>query len=282
MKKIALLLLIPFLTSCGQQNKTSSNGNVQNDDFGVFLGANPSSLSRIVQYENVIIDIDEFSENDISYLKDNDCKIYSYLSIGSLEKYRSYYETYKDLTFMDYDNWPDERWVDVSSNVWQNHLVDEANRFKDLKSDGIFMDNFDVYHIVKEEYECSETFKEDIFNGCINILDRLDETGLDLIINSGTDFLERLNEENNGELDKIDVYAQECVFSSIVDYQKDIFGKQDEETSSYYKSIVSFMKSHSEILLIEYTKDDSLVSQVENYCKINNCYYYVSASVNLI
>lgn len=63
---------------------------------------------------------------------------------------------------------------------------------------------------------------------------------------------------------------------------KDIFGKQDEETSSYYKSIISFMKSHSEILLIEYTKDDSLVSQVKNYCKTNNCYYYVSASVNLI
>ena len=282
MKKIALLFLIPFLISCGQQNKTSSNGNIQNDDFGVFLGANPSSLSKIVQYENVIIDIDEFSENDISYLKDNGCKIYSYLSIGSLEKYRSYYETYKDLTFMDYDNWPDERWIDVSSNVWQNHLIDEANRFKNLKSDGIFMDNFDVYHIVKEEYECSENFKEDIFNGCVNILDRLDETGLDLIINSGTDFLERLNEENNGELDKIDVYAQECVFSSIIDYQKDIFGKQDEETSSYYKSIISFMKSHSEILLIEYTKDDSLVSQVENYCKTNNYYYYVSASVNLI
>lgn len=282
MKKSVLLLLIPFLISCGQQNKTSSKGNIQNDDFGVFLGANSSSLSKIVQYKNVIIDIDEFNENDISYLKGNGCKIYSYLSIGSLEKYRSYYETYKDLTFMDYDNWPDERWIDVSSNVWQNHLIDEANRFKQLKTDGIFMDNFDVYYIVKEEYECSEIFKEDIFKGCVSILDKLDETGLDLIINSGTDFLERLNEENIGELDKIDVYAQECVFSSIVDYQKDIFGKQNEETSFYYKSIISFMKSHSEILLIEYTKDDSLVSQVENYCKTNNCYYYVSPSVNLI
>ena len=283
MKKIILFLLIPFLTSCGnsQQTKTSSNESISDGEYGVFLGANSSSLERISNYKNVIIDIDEFEEKDINYLEDKGCEIYSYLSVGSLEKYRSYYEEFKDLTFMDYDNWPDERWVDVSSNAWQDHLVNEVNRFKNLKADGIFMDNFDVYYIAKEEYECSESFKEGIYSGCVSILNKLSETGLKLIINSGTDFLERLNEENPTLLDEIHVYAQECVYSSIVDYEKDIFGKQDDETSTYYKSIINLMKSHSKILLIEYTKDETLIDEIENFCKTNNCYYYISSSVNL-
>ena len=279
MKKITLFLLIPFLTSCGNasQNRTTPTSY----EYGVFLGANSSSLERISKYKNVIIDLDEFTQKDIDYLKDQGCKVYYYLSVGSLEKYRSYYEEFKDLTFMDYDNWPDERWIDVSSNVWQEHLVSEATRFKNLKSDGIFMDNFDVYYIAKEEYECSESFKEGIYNGCVSILNKLDETGLELIINSGTDFLERLNEENPTMLDKIDVYAQECVYSSIVDYQKDTFGKQDQETSTYYKSIIDFMKNHSKILLIEYTNDESLMNEIARYCDTNTCYYYISSSVNL-
>lgn len=279
MKKIALFLLIPFLTSCG--NASQNRPTPTSYEYGVFLGANSSSLEKISKYKNTIIDLDEFTQKDIDYLKDQGCNVYSYLSVGSLEKYRSYYEEFKDLTFMDYDNWPDERWIDVSNEAWQNHLISEANRFKNLKADGIFMDNFDVYYIANEEYECNESFKEEIYQGCVSILNKLSETGLKLIINSGTDFLERTNEEKPTMLDKIDIYAQECVFSSIVDYEKDVFGKQDDEISSYYKSIINLMRPHSKILFIEYTKDESLIEEIKNFCNSNNYYYYISSSVNL-
>ena len=90
-----------------------------------------------------------------------------------------------------------------------------------------------------------------------------------------------LNEEQDSLLDKIDVYAQETVFSSIIDYDKDIFGKQNKEDQDYLFNVISFMKKKADILLIEYTKDDSLIKEIASYCSKNNFYYYISSKVNL-
>ena len=277
MKKLLLLSTI-LLSACSNGTNHST---FNPESYGVFLGADSSSIERISKYEKVIIDIDEFEEDDITYLKNKGCEIYAYLSIGSLETYRPYYEAFKDLTFMDYENWPNERWIDVSDSSWQNHLSEEANRFKTSKIDGVFMDNFDVYYIVCEEYECSRDFKEAIFNGCKNILNDLSSTGLKLIINSGTDFLERINEENSEILDKISCYCQECVFSSIVDYDNDVFSSQEEETHEYYLNIINMMDKHSEILLLEYTKDETLMNKIKSFCETNKYQYYISSSIDL-
>ena len=265
----------------GCSKNTNQENNVQSTSYGVFLGADSKSIDRISQYKNVVIDIDEFDQASISSLKDRGSSIYSYLSIGSLEKYRPYYEEYKDLTFLDYENWPDERWIDVSNTSWQEHLLSEADRLKGLGSEGIFMDNFDVYYIVCEEYECSTSFKEGIYQGLYHILDELSKKDFKLIINSGTDFLERLSEEKPSMLNKISCYCQECVFSSIEDYEHDVFGKQDKETTDYYKSIIKIMKPYADILLLEYTIDESLIQKIESYSKTNGFYYYISSSVNL-
>ncbi len=275
--KILPLLTSIAITGCFHKSKQ----NTTKETYGVFLGASSKDTKKLLNYDNVVIDIDEFKLKDIKTLKDNNVSIYSYLSIGSLETYRDYYEEYKDYTFMDYDNWPDERWIDVSQSSWQDLLISEANRMKSLGADGLFMDNFDVYYIVMEEYDCSDKFKEDIYNGCLTILDDLSKTDLKLMINSGTDFLERMNEEINPLIQEIDVYAQECVFSSIIDYEKDVFDKQDNETKEYYQSIIEMMEYYSDILLIEYTKDKALIEEIKSYCLNNNYHYYISSKVNL-
>ena len=281
--KFLFLLSIICLSSCSfNKTKTTESSNKEDPKwYGVFLGAKDNDIDRIAQYKKVMIDMDEFSDNSIYYLKDKGCEIYAYLSVGSLEKYRSYYNEYKSYTFMDYENWPDERWIDVSKKSWQNLLKQEAQRFKKKGASGLFMDNFDVYYIAKEEYDCSEAFQEGIYTGCFDILSMLSTLDLNLVINSGTDFLERLNDELPSTLAKIECYTQECVYSSIEDYEGDVFSKQDKETQDYYKNIISFMKYSADILLLEYTVDESLIKQIKEYCDSNNFYYYISNTVDL-
>lgn len=277
---LSLLFISCFtLIGCNKENTPLT----PKYDYGVFLGAksSKSNLGRLMTYKKAIIEFDEFSNNDISYLKDKGVEIYAYLSIGSLEKYRSYYDEFKQYTFMDYENWPDERWIDVSISSWQDHLYSEATRFKNSGASGIFMDNFDVYYIAMEEYECSQTFKNNIYQGCVDILTRLSSLDMKLIINSGTDLLERLHDINSPLLNNISCYTQECVFSSIEDYDHDIFGKQNKEDQDYYLEIIDFMKDYSDILLLEYTKDESLIEDIKGYCQSHNYYYYVSNKVNL-
>lgn len=276
------LLGVLLLTGCNSSKKKTSKGEyTAPQKYGVFLGCDSSSVNKIKNYPNVAIDLDSFNTNAISTLKQSDCFIYAYLSVGSLEKYRSYYETYKDLTFMDYENWPDERWVNVSNSSWQEHILSEANRLKGLGADGIFMDNFDVYYIAKEEYDGSDINADDIYQGCLKMLNDLSSTGMKLMINSGTDFLERMKDENRPELSNIKVYAQETIFSKIIDYENNVFSRQDAIEKEYLISIVEFMRYYGDVLFIEYTKDESLKKEIQEYCDEYNYHYYISDNVDL-
>ena len=280
MKKVSTLFLLLPLVAC---SSVAPEYQYEIDySYGVFLGADSSRINKVSLYDNPIIEIEEFTSEDISSLKENNKHIYAYLSVGSLENYRDYYEEFEHLAFYEYENWPDEKWIDVSDSSWQEHLIVEATKFKNLGAYGLFMDNFDVYYIASEEYDGGITFVNKIYNACIDILTSLHNLGLSLIINSGSTFLERLKEENKDELlNYIDCYTQECVFSNIVDYDHDKFSRQDEETKNYYLSIINMMKSYSDILLLEYTKSKNVIDDIIEYCQRESFHYYISKKVNL-
>ena len=283
MKNKFALLLLSTIVLIGCSHSNSSHQTDLSKEFGVFLGMDSESkdINKLLNYKNVAHEIEEFSSSDIATLKSHNVNIFAYISVGSLEDYRDYYDEFKDYTFMDYDNWEHERWIDVSQVSWQKHLSDTASRFKSLGATGLFMDNFDVYYIALEEYDCSDSFKEDIYNGCKTILSNFDHLELSLMINSGTTFLERLSSEKCGCINFIDWYAQESVFSKIVDHDNDVFGVQDEEEHDYYLEMIDLMKHYSRVLMIEYTKDDELIKTIKEYADKNGINYFISSTVNL-
>ena len=74
-----------------------------------------------------MIDADNFSADDIRQLHSQGNKmIYSYLNVGSLESFRDYYPEFKDITIGDYENWPEEKWIDVTDEGWQDHIAKTA------------------------------------------------------------------------------------------------------------------------------------------------------------
>ena len=275
MKKILLLTLLPLLMLSGCNNKTDNN---ISKDYGVFLGASEEDKDKIKDYKNITIELEEFEKSTIKEFRSKDIHIYAYLSVGSLETYRDYYDEYKNLTFKAYDNWPDEFWIDVSNSSWQSLLINIASDFKDYGADGLFLDNFDVYY---QSLESNLVNSEDIYKGCKVILEGLSNLNMNITINSGTDFLERLYDENDPLLKKITWYAQESVFSKIENYDLNIFVKQDKEETEYYQSIINIMKPNSNILLIEYTIDKGLIEEIKKYCSTNDFSYYITNSINL-
>ena len=101
-KKGLFILLIPLLlTSCSNSHIVSDNS------FGVFLGMDSTDLNKLLDYQNVAIEIEEFKKSDIDKLKENNISIYAYLSVGSLENYRPYYDEFKQYAFQEYENWED-------------------------------------------------------------------------------------------------------------------------------------------------------------------------------
>lgn len=281
-RKSLLLLTIPLLITGCQKDDAPLPEQTQSD-YGVFLGLNDSedSLNKLLKYKEVAIEIDSFSSESIKILKDNNIQIDAYLSIGSLENYKPYYNDFKDYTFMDYDNWPNERWVDVSVQSYQDKMIELASLYKSKGADALFLDNYDVYYIVCEEYT-ERDIKEQIYSGLNAITSRLYDLNLKLILNSGIDYLERLQEENKEVLKKIYGLNQENVFASIEDYEKDVFGEQSKDDHEYYVDAIENMaKEGLKIYLLEYTKDEALIKKIDKYCKEHSFTYYISSTVGL-
>jgi len=279
MNKIITFLLIPLLLA-GCKNKSEETPEIVSfADYGAFLGRSGNDISNFKGYKYISIELDEFSHTNIQRIVDRGQNIFAYLNIGSLENYRDYYEEYESYTFKDYDNWPDERWMDVTNSSWQDLMVNLATRFKAEGAYGVYLDNVDVYSIAKEEGMDYNSFAQAIKN----IISRINEVGIKVMINGGAEYLDDMNDQNINVFDSIWAYHQEEVFSLITNYARNTFGKQVNEDQEYYQEISSMMKEKGkEVFYLEYTTDNSLKETIKNYCDSKEYHYYISSSVDLI
>ena len=277
MKKLITLLLIPFLIS-GCKNKEQTPEVVSFADYGAFLGRSGNDISNFKGYKYLSLELDEFTHTNIQRIIDRGQNIFAYLNIGSLENYREYYDEYESFTFKDYDNWPDERWIDVRNSSWQDLMVNTATRFKSEGVFGVYLDNVDVYTIAKEE---GLNYSE--FGSAIKaMISRINETGLKVMINGGAEYLDDMADQDDNVFESIWAYHQEEVFSLITDYDLRTFGEQEKEDQEYYQEISKMMKDKGkEVFFLEYTTDNSLKDTIKSYCDSKEYHYYISSTVDL-
>lgn len=105
------------------QIKNFSKKTALTKSYGVFPGLERKDKNRLKGYKTVVIDAEYFTSADIARMHKSGQKVYSYLNVGSLETYRSYYKKFKSITIGRYENWPDEYWIDVSKASWQKYVV---------------------------------------------------------------------------------------------------------------------------------------------------------------
>lgn len=240
--------------------------------YGVFIGIGRKDIKKLKDYQTVIIDAEHFTKADIKKLKKAGKTVYTYLSIGSLEDYRSYYKAYKHLAISKYDGWEGEEWVDVSDKAWQKLMLKRAKEFKNKGVDGFFLDNADVYYQYKEPR---------IYKGLVKILTDIRKLNTKVIINGGDVFVSKYLKENK-DLKKIaDGVNQEGVFTTLVEDKK----KGEEITRYYLNYLKKLSKKGIRIYLTEYivedNKDDGLEDKIADYCEKRGWDYYISDDLEL-
>lgn len=240
--------------------------------YGVFIGIGRKDIKKLKDYQTVIIDAEHFTKADITKLKKAGKTVYTYLSIGSLEDYRSYYKAYKHLAISKYDGWEGEEWVDVSDKSWQKLMLKRAKEFKNKGVDGFFLDNADVYYQYKEPR---------IYKGLVKILTDIRKLNTKVIINGGDVFVSKYLKENK-DLKKIaDGVNQEGVFTTLVEDKK----KGQEITRYYLNYLKKLSKKGIRIYLTEYivedNKDDGLEDKIADYCEKRGWDYYISDDLEL-
>lgn len=243
-------------------------------EYGIFIGVDPDDLPEDMKdYDIIVIDAQNFTRGQIQKFKNNGQKVYSYINAGSIEKTRSYYGKYADLTLDPYENWDEEYWVDVSSEKWQDFIsYDISQKLLDKDIDGFFVDNIDIYY----QYP-----KPEIYNGLCNILNNLMDYDKPVIVNGGDVFVSEYISRNGNIKDILTGINQETVFSKI-NFDQETFDKNDEDTIEYFKKYIEECKSNGlDVYITEYTTDKKLIRQIKDYCKENGFHYYISDSIQL-
>ena len=82
--KVLALIFVIILISGYFLIKYSSTSTFEEDDYGVFLNADASSLEQLKNYDLIVIDAQYFTKSDIELLHQNGTRVYTYLNIGSI------------------------------------------------------------------------------------------------------------------------------------------------------------------------------------------------------
>ena len=238
--------------------------------YGVFLGINGNEYDKLKDYRVVVIEPSEFSSNQIKQLQTEGKKVYGYLNIGAVEEYRPYFNRFEELFLGVYEDWPDERWVNVADSEWQNFIVNELGKqYSDMGFDGFFLDNADVYYNFETE---------DIYQGLCEILQALKNYNIKLVINGGDTFVTRCINENKYLFDAVN---QETVFTSI-NFENGTYGAQTEEETTYFKGYLATVKNFGlSAYLLEYAADQTLSQKIDAYCAENGFIWYNAKNMDL-
>ena len=281
MKKVisilaAILASCLLLTACPSTPVNSEQKTEQHFKFlyGVFLGAEPEDTNSMKAYRTIVVEGQSFTEQQVSDLKSYGHTVYSYLNVGSIEEYRPYYDRFSEYTLDVYENWEDEKWIDVTVPEWQDFIVNElAKELKDKGFDGLFIDNIDVYYMYPSE---------ESFEAITSILRKLKAMGFYICINGGDVYVSECIEKFDRLDDIFDAVNQETVFTKIIWDEEDTFEEQNREESEYFQEYLSEVHEHGvDVYLLEYTQDKELAAKIKDYCREKGYDYYVSKTLNL-
>lgn len=121
-----------------------------NKEYKVLIGMASGKAVNLKGIKTLVIDAEFFSKKDIEQLhKNGNVNIFSYLNIGSIETFRDDYEAFKDLALGDYENWDEEKWINVADKIWQKRIKDKARLLSQKGIDGFFLDMLTSIIIIK-------------------------------------------------------------------------------------------------------------------------------------
>ena len=270
--KVLALIFVIVLISGYFLIKDSNTSTFEENDYGVFLNADASSLKQLKNYDLIVIDAQYFTKGDIELLHQNGTKVYTYLNIGSIENFREYYTSYEKLTIGRYEHWDEEKWVDVADPDWQKFIEQLSQELFEKGVDGFFIDNCDVYYYAP---------RESIFEGLTAILQNIMTFDKAVIINGGDTYVTEYR-ERYGAIDHIMTGVnQESVWSAI-DFDKGTFYEQTKETRDYYCNYLEACQADGmDVYLLEYTTDKKLIQKIKKYCNEHDFHFYISNSLEL-
>ena len=211
-----------------------------------------------------VIDPTGISTSLIEKAKNRGVVVYGYINAGALEKTRKYYSQFEHLRICEYDGWPGEYWVDVTSSSWKTHLIDEAKKQKAAGVTGVYFDNVEIYYMVEHGFHGEHLYRdppsqESVYKALSEVIKKIEnEVGILVMPNCGDTFVRRFEKDNPGVILEVNVEG--------VLYED--FDRKSSEEVRYLTSYLDWCAGRGMVTRgIEYTKSSSGAEESREYYK---------------
>jgi uncharacterized protein (TIGR01370 family) len=112
---------------------------------GQLRGSAAEAAERLGDFELVVVDGEEATPADLDALHAGGSTVLAYMSVGTIEKWRSWYRNVKRFRLRAWQDWKDEWFADVSKRKLRKALSRRiAPRILAKGFDGLFLDNVDM------------------------------------------------------------------------------------------------------------------------------------------
>jgi cysteinyl-tRNA synthetase, unknown class len=112
---------------------------------GHLKGSAADVSERLGEFDLLVVDGEEATRAEIGALHDAGASVLAYLSVGTIEKWRSWYRKLKRYRLRAWQDWKDEWFADTSKRKLRQALARRiAPRILAKGFDGLFLDNVDM------------------------------------------------------------------------------------------------------------------------------------------
>ena len=111
----------------------------------MLAGGAPDVADRLGEFDLVVIDGELARRDEIAALRSGGSTVLGYLSVGTIERWRSWYRSLKRFRLEAWEDWRDEWFADVSRPRLRRRIVHRiAPPILGKGFDGLFLDNVDM------------------------------------------------------------------------------------------------------------------------------------------
>jgi uncharacterized protein (TIGR01370 family) len=112
---------------------------------GMLAGEREAVGDRLGAFDLVVVDGELARPGEVDELQDRGAAVLAYLSVGTIEKWRGWFDRVRRFRLKAWQDWKDEWFADVSKPRLRRILArDVAPRMLDKGFDGLFLDNVDM------------------------------------------------------------------------------------------------------------------------------------------